>query len=53
MSKKKLPPNTVTITVEGLSVTYTTKSKALTREDVYAIASAIEQLREAKAQGDE
>lgn len=52
MARKK-NPNTVSITVEGVTVKYTTKSKALTREEVYELAKIIEDMRTSKAMGDE
>lgn len=52
MARKK-NPNTVSITVEGVTVKYTTKKKQLTREEVYELASIIEDLRTSKAVGDE
>lgn len=52
MARKK-QPNTVSITVDGVTVKYTTKKTTLTRDEVYELASIIEELRTSKASGDE
>ena len=50
-AKKK--PNTVSITVDGVTVKYTTKKTTLTRDEVYELASIIEKLRTSKTSDNE